>query len=191
MSLDAWEQRALDSIKDGLTGSDPELAALLSAFTRLASGEEGPDGEEIQPRSRRALRRLRRARWCGTFRRVCRRLGFQGVAALLCLLTTATVIAVTLVLNVGGDHAAPCIEWVAAVCTSPAAKHGSVPTSHDPPTSQPPRQRAVSTREAGPKALRDEPTGSGEASHNARSPSTGRSRLALPRSSGKAVDSRS
>lgn len=163
MSLDAWEQRALDSIKDGLTGSDPELAALLSAFTRLASGEDGRDGEKIQPRSRRALRRLRRAQRRATFRRVCQRLGFQGVAALLCLLTTATVIAVTLVLNVGGDHAAPCIEWVAAVCTSPAADHGSGLASHDAGTSQPPRQRAVSTQEAGSKAPRDEPTGPGKA----------------------------
>jgi hypothetical protein len=29
MSLSAWEQRNLDSIKDGLAGSDPGLAALL------------------------------------------------------------------------------------------------------------------------------------------------------------------
>ena len=45
MSLSAREQQALDSIKSGLAGSDPELAALLSAFTRLASGEEMPDRE--------------------------------------------------------------------------------------------------------------------------------------------------
>jgi Protein of unknown function (DUF3040) len=152
MSLDAWEQRALDSIKDGLTGSDPELAALLSAFTWLASGEDRPDGEKIQPRSRRALRRLRRAQWRATFRRVCQRLGLQGVAALLCLLTTATVIAVTLVLNVGGDHAAPCIEWVAAVCTSPAPDHGSGRASHSAATDQAPRQRPAGFRQAGPKA---------------------------------------
>ena len=48
MSLSAWEQQALDSIKDGLAGSDPELAALLSAFTQLASGEEMPDREKVR-----------------------------------------------------------------------------------------------------------------------------------------------
>ena len=62
MSLNAWEQQALDSIKNGLAGSDPELAALLSAFTRLASGEEMPDREKVPVRSRRALRRSLRGR---------------------------------------------------------------------------------------------------------------------------------
>jgi Protein of unknown function (DUF3040) len=77
MSLSAWEQQALDSIKDGLAGSDPDLAALLSAFTRLASGEEMPDSEKIQAGSRRALR-LRRARWRCNVRRACRRLVSSG-----------------------------------------------------------------------------------------------------------------
>jgi hypothetical protein len=151
MSLNAWEQQALDSIKDGLTGSDPKLAALLSAFTRLASDEEMPDREKIRAGSRRALRRLRRARWRASLRRVCQRLGFQRAAALLCLLTTAAVIAITLVLNGGGDHA-PCIQWVAAVCTSPAPKHGSGPTSYDAATDQAPRPRTVGIQQAGQKA---------------------------------------
>ena len=42
MSLSPWEQHSLDSIKDGLAGSDPGLAALMATFTRLASGEEMP-----------------------------------------------------------------------------------------------------------------------------------------------------
>ena len=50
MSLSAWEQQALDSIKDGLAGTDPKLAALLATFDRLASGEEMPAAR----RSRRA-----------------------------------------------------------------------------------------------------------------------------------------
>jgi hypothetical protein len=36
MSLSAWEQHALDSMHDGLAGSDPELSALLATFNRLA-----------------------------------------------------------------------------------------------------------------------------------------------------------
>jgi hypothetical protein len=47
MSLSAWEQQALDSIKDGLTGSDPQLTALLTTFTRLAADEEMPIREKI------------------------------------------------------------------------------------------------------------------------------------------------
>ena len=42
MSFSAWEQDALDSIKSGLTDSDPALAAQLMMFTRLASGEDMP-----------------------------------------------------------------------------------------------------------------------------------------------------
>jgi hypothetical protein len=139
MSLYAWEQQALDSIRDGLTDSDPELAALLSAFTRLASGEDMPDTEKVHP-GWRALRRFRRARWRATFRGVCQRLGFQRVAVLLWLLTTVALIAVALALNEGGGHA-PCVGWMAAACTSPAPEHG--PASHDAATSQSPQQRAA------------------------------------------------
>jgi hypothetical protein len=42
MSLSAREQQALNSIRDGLAGSDPELATLLATFTDQASGEEMP-----------------------------------------------------------------------------------------------------------------------------------------------------
>jgi len=101
MSLSAWEQQALDSIKDGLAGSDPELAALLSAFTGLASGEDMPDRERVRAGSRPALRRLRRARWRSSVHRMCQRLGIQRAALLLWLLTTAALIAVALALNAG------------------------------------------------------------------------------------------
>jgi DUF3040 family protein len=37
MSLSAWEQRVLDSIKDGLAGSDPQLAVLLTTFALPSS----------------------------------------------------------------------------------------------------------------------------------------------------------
>ena len=56
MSLSAREQRALDSITDRLAGSDPELATLLTGFTRLVSGEEMPLREGIRAGSRRAIR---------------------------------------------------------------------------------------------------------------------------------------
>ena len=62
MSLSAWEQQAMDSIKEGLAGSDPMLVARLAIFTRLASSEEMPPRERIQAGSR-AVRRCR-ARRC-------------------------------------------------------------------------------------------------------------------------------
>jgi hypothetical protein len=59
MSLSAWEQQALDSIKDGLAGSDPQLAAMLTTFARLASAEDMPGQETITAGSRRKPRNLR------------------------------------------------------------------------------------------------------------------------------------
>jgi hypothetical protein len=153
MSLNAWEQQALDSIKDGLAGSDPDLAALLSAFTRLASGEEMPDTEKARAGSRRALRRLRRAQRRSSLRRVCQRLGFQRAALLLWLLTTAVVIAVALALNAGGGQAT-CTQTAAMICINTASEHGSGSPPHNTTTGQAPQQPAVPTQ-AGPRA----PTG--------------------------------
>ena len=58
-SLSTWEQQALDSIKDDLAGCDPALAARLTIFTRLASGEEMPARQNVQAGSRRVVRRSR------------------------------------------------------------------------------------------------------------------------------------
>ena len=48
MSLSAWEQHVLDSIKDRLATSDPTLVARLAIFTQLASDEEMQAREKIQ-----------------------------------------------------------------------------------------------------------------------------------------------
>jgi hypothetical protein len=150
MSLSAWEQQALDSIKDGLAGSDPELAVLLSAFTQLASGGDMPDGEKARAGSRRALRRLRRARWRSTVRRVCQRLGLQQAALLLWLLTTAAAIAVALALSAGGNHGT-CAETAAMICTGPAPGHSAGSPSHNTTAGQAPQQPAVRTQQANPR----------------------------------------
>ena len=60
MSLSAWEQDALDSIKNGLADSDPALAARLAMFTRLASAEDMPVREKIQAVKLGVARRRRR-----------------------------------------------------------------------------------------------------------------------------------
>jgi len=150
MSLSAWEQQALDSIKNGLAESDPELAALLSAFNRLASDGEMPDREKINAGSRRALRRLRYARWRSIFRRVRRRLGFRRATLLLWLLTTAALIAaVALALNVGGAPTT-CPETGVIICTGPAPRHSPGTPSRNTTISQVPRQPPVGIPQAGP-----------------------------------------
>jgi hypothetical protein len=62
MSLSAREQQALESIEDGLAESDPGLASRLGMFSRLASGEEMPERDEIQPIRPSATDRLDRNR---------------------------------------------------------------------------------------------------------------------------------
>ena len=64
MSLSAREQQALNSIRDGLAGSDPELATLLATFTEQASGEEMPPRENIRVTRAGASRG---ALWCCGF----------------------------------------------------------------------------------------------------------------------------
>ena len=142
MSLSAREQQALDSITGRLADSDPGLAALLTGFTRLASGEEMPQRERIRAGPRRAIRCSRRQRRhprgdearrpAG---RMSRRLAFQGAALLLSLLTAVTVIAVTTALNHGRSQGACTTFWNPA-CANPAPAPGSRPASHKRVTSQ-------------------------------------------------------
>ena len=112
MSLSAWEQQALDSIKDGLASSDPTLVARLTIFTRLASGEEMPTREKIQVGSREAVRRSR-PRPVHTGQRLGLR---QTVPLLLWLVTTVALIAVALVYNRGGNQGT-CTGSRATFCT--------------------------------------------------------------------------
>jgi hypothetical protein len=131
MSLSAWEQQALDSIKDGLTASDPGLAALLSAFSRLASGEEMPAREAIRVgpwrtarRPRRRRRRHRAGQVSRHVQRVRQLLGTRRPALLLWLAITAILIAVALALN-SGNASATCPQSWAMGCTNSAPAHGS------------------------------------------------------------------
>lgn len=129
MSLSAWEQQVLDSIGHELEGSDPELAALLSSFTRLASDEAMPDRERVRAGSRWAAWRLRCARWRSRFRRTGGRLGVHWVLWLLttAILAAAVLVAIALALGADGDHGT-CTETVALVCTGPTP--GRSPASH-------------------------------------------------------------
>lgn len=84
MSLSAWEQDALNSIKNGLADSDPALVARLAMFTRLASAEDMPVREKIQAVKRGVARRRRR---------LYQRLGVGRAMLLLWLVTTLTLVA--------------------------------------------------------------------------------------------------
>jgi hypothetical protein len=117
MSLSAWEQQTLDSIKDGLAGSDPQLAALLITFTRLASAEEMPVQETIRAGSRRALRwplrksRHRRRDGRGRSRPMLGRVKLQWALLMLWLVITVAMITVALVLSRSGGQAACTGSW--------------------------------------------------------------------------------
>jgi hypothetical protein len=133
MSLSAWEQQALDSIKDTLATSDPGLAGLLTAFSRLASDEEMPAREAIRAarRPRRKRRGHRADQWghraeqmTRHVRRVREILGSRRPALLLWLAMTAVLIAVALALN-SGSASATCPESWAMGCTNSAPAHGS------------------------------------------------------------------
>jgi hypothetical protein len=137
MSHSAREQRALDSIEDGLAGSDPYLAARLTMFTRLASAEEMPAREKISVswrqaagRSRRNRRHPRRNRPSRRVHRMYRCLGFQQAALLLWLLITIALMATGLALSRGGSQDACASLWIAPCAGSvPAHNSGTIP--HD------------------------------------------------------------
>ncbi len=126
MSLSTWEQQALDSIRDSLAGSDPELTALLTTFTQLTAGEEMPARMSLRARSRRAVRtaRQQRVRASRAYQRGCLR-----YALLVWFLLTATIIGAAVALSRGDVHAACPRSWWAA-CAS------QVPSSSAPFTAQ-------------------------------------------------------
>ena len=91
MSLSAWEQNILTSIKDRLAESDPALTARMAMFTQLASGEAMPVRDKLQAVSQRVVRRgTRRSR------RLYQRLNLGRAMLLVWLVTTLTLIAAAL-----------------------------------------------------------------------------------------------
>jgi hypothetical protein len=126
MSPDSWEKRALDSIRDRLAHSDPELTRLLTAFTKLASGEKMPVREKLRALSLRAIhrsrRRKRRRSRRGPVRRFGLRLGAERVALLLWLVITVGLITTAVSLSRSGSQSA-CIERWPGICAEAAPAH--------------------------------------------------------------------
>jgi hypothetical protein len=132
MSLSTREERALRSIKEWLTSSDPKLAALLATFTRLVAGEDMPVRERIPtgwsraaslPRHQRPPHRRQTSRPIGQVRW---RPSFQQAAMLLWVVITVVFVIVALILSRGGSGGGCTTAWP-AVCTrtTPAQVPGS------------------------------------------------------------------
>jgi hypothetical protein len=132
MSLSAWEQQVLDSIRDGFAASDPRLTSLLSTFSQLASEEEMPVREQIRGGSRRALRRSlhsQHGRLAGGrhSRRPPRRLGLQRGMLLLWFVVTVAMIVVAVIMDRGTSPSKCTGTWV-TLCAGSTRPAGPKPT---------------------------------------------------------------
>ena len=109
MSLSAWEQNILASIKDRLAESDPALTARMAMFTQLASGEAMPVRDKLQAVSQRVVRRgTRRSR------RLYQRLNLGRAMLLVWLVTTLALIATALATS--RASAGTCSGYTLASC---------------------------------------------------------------------------
>ncbi len=129
MSLSPWEEQVLASLNEQLTGTDPELAALMDTFSRLAQDEHMPVREAIRGRSRRLHRRPRRVQSHvrpGFARRPLRRLGIGQAALLLWVVISVALIAVGVTLS-RGDGSTGCPAAVSLVCASSVPSQTSSP----------------------------------------------------------------
>lgn len=142
MSLSAWEQQALDSIRDVLAGTDPELATLLVTFSELATGEEMPAAERIMPGPHLAAwlaprRRRRPSR--GRMHRRRRQLGqvltVRWAVPVLWLVISIALISMAVALS-GGPSQGPCPQSWPTACVTSVPAHTSQSVTHSTMTSQ-------------------------------------------------------
>ncbi len=129
MTLNPWEERALASINGQLTETDPDLAALLDTFGRLAEGEQMPPREAVRSRSRRVPRRPGRARRHsrdGIARRSLLRLAPGQIALLLWVVISLSLIAVGVALSREGSRAS-CTVALPLTCASSVPSHTPSP----------------------------------------------------------------
>ena len=129
MSFTELERQALGAIADGLAGSDPRLASMLTIFSRLAAGEEMPVREKTRVRRgrpaalrpRRARRFPRRGIAFPQPRRVYLRLGCQQALLVLGAVISAALLTAALVLNASGHTT--CARSMGKACPSPSISH--------------------------------------------------------------------
>jgi hypothetical protein len=126
ISLNQLETQALGSIADGLAGSDPRLASMLTIFSRLAPGEEMPAREKTRVRRgrpavhrpRRARRHPRRGIARPQPRRLCAQLGRQQAMLLLGAVISAALLTAALALNASGHTT--CAQSLGTACPPPS-----------------------------------------------------------------------
>ena len=129
MSFTEPETQALGSIADGLAGSDPRLASMLTIFSRLAAGEDMPArgqtrarrGRPAALRPRRARRYPRRGVAFPHARRRYARLGWQQALLVLGAVISAALLAATLALTASGPTT--CARSMGTACPSPSITH--------------------------------------------------------------------
>ena len=131
MSLNQLETQALGSIADGLAGSDPRLASMLTIFSRLAAGEEMPAREKTRARRgrpparpRRARRHPRRGIADQQPRRPHPRLGWQQAMLVLGAVISAALLTAALVLNASGHKT--CARSLGTACPSPSISQQAI-----------------------------------------------------------------
>jgi len=126
MSFTELDRQALGSIADGLAGSDPRLASMLTIFSRLAAGEEMPAREETRGRRgrpavlrpRRARRHPRRGIAFPQPRRRHARPGWQQAMLLLGAVISAALLTAALALTASRHNT--CARPMGTACTSPS-----------------------------------------------------------------------
>ena len=131
MSLNHLERQALGAIADGLAGSDPRLASMLTIFSRLATGEEMPARQTTRARygrpavfrPRRARRHPRRGIAVPHARRRSPRLGWPPALLVLGAVICAALLTAALALTASGP----------TTCARPMERRVPRPQSHSRP----------------------------------------------------------
>src|SRR5262250_3498495 len=132
MSLTQPHRQALGAIADGLAGSDPRLASMLTIFSRLAAGEEMPAREKTRARRgrppahrrRRARRHPRRGMASPQPRRRHPRLGWPRAMLVLGAVISAALLTAALALTASGHNT--CARPMGTACASPSIPHHAV-----------------------------------------------------------------
>jgi hypothetical protein len=107
VSLSSHDRNVLAWISADLTGSDPDLAAMLGTFAQLTAADEMPAREQLRSRWPRA------SRWPPAWRRP----GPAQILIMVWLLITAAMVTVAVTLS--GTGTARCNPLWARACAEP------------------------------------------------------------------------
>lgn len=126
LSLNAHDKQALARIEDALASADPDFAARLSAFSRLADAGAMPERERIRGDKPGAVPRAVRTLSAGGQ-------GSRGlirwIAVAMWVSISLALISIAIVLGHAGPHTG-CPLWQTAVCARPAT-HPAPPGRSD------------------------------------------------------------